>query len=143
AQAGALAKKCDDEGFRWRLVPFDWAPGRVRRIWSLLRFARELRGSHPTVVLPYTALPNVVCNLTWRLAGARFCMWNQRAAHPYLRGSRLEALALRSAPCIVSNSEHAARELAVLHGLAADRIRVIRNGVELERSADGRDAWRE
>ena len=143
SNAGALAQLCESDGFSWRLLPLRWSGGRLRRLMTALRFARELNRAQPTVLLPYTTLPNVLCALSWRLAGARFCIWSQRAAHPFVLGSRLEKAALRLAPCVVSNSRHAAADLATRHGLPQDTIHVIPNGVSLDEPQLSRAEWRQ
>ena len=45
-----------------------------------IRLAWALRRARPDVILPYTMRPNVLCGVLRRLAGARFCVWNQRDA---------------------------------------------------------------
>jgi glycosyltransferase involved in cell wall biosynthesis len=91
--------------------------------------------------LPYTSFPNVICGLSWRLTGARACVWNQRDAGLEL-ASPAAPWAVRNTPLFLSNSAVGAAFLTQSLGVAPYRVRVVRNAVELGPPRDDRAAWR-
>jgi len=109
---------------------------------SLTRLAWALRRARPDVILPYTMRPNVLCGLLWCLAGARLCVWNQRDAGLQRMGPRLERHAVARVPLFVANSLPARDFLVNELGLAADRVRLVSNGVELAPPLESRAGWR-
>jgi len=139
---GKAAELCDRMGVPWRMVPFRWEPGRLKRTAMLLRVARDLRRLRPDVLLPYTMHPNVVCGLIWQLTGARLCMWNQRDEGRQRVEPRWERLAVRRMPWFASNSAHGADFVTNTLGAPRDRMLVIHNGVEPASPAKDRAAWR-
>jgi glycosyltransferase involved in cell wall biosynthesis len=138
---GSASELCDQLGIPWRIVPFQWEPQRGRLVQSLVRLAAGVRGLRPQVLLPYTMHPNVACGLVWRLAGARFCMWNQRDEGRQRLPPRWERLAVRWTPWFASNSTHGAEFVTGL-GAPTERMRVIHNGVVAELPQEDRKAWR-
>src|SRR5262249_60216028 len=71
------------------------------------------------------------------------------AARPRARGLyhrivlALERRVFARTPCIVAIAEAGRREIATLYGVAADRLSVVYNGVDLERfHPDNRARWR-
>jgi UDP-glucose:(heptosyl)LPS alpha-1,3-glucosyltransferase len=85
------------------------------------------------------------CHASWLAARGGLAAWSP--------GERLavaiERASVRAARVVVANSEMAARELRVFHGLPEERVRVVRNGVDAERfrpdagrRAAARLAWR-
>ena len=69
------------------------------------------------------------CHRTWlRLRGGVSTPWDQLEA-------ALDTAALRRAQVVICNSEMAARDVVVDGGVAPMRVRVVRNGVDLERFA--------
>lgn len=139
---GALTRLCDELGIPWRLESCPWPSGRAGKLRSLARLAWALRRARPDVILPYTMRPNVLCGLLWRVAGARFCVWNQRDAGLQRMGPRLERRAVARVPLVVANSLPARDFLTGELGLAADRVRLVPNGVELAAPDEGRASWR-
>jgi glycosyltransferase involved in cell wall biosynthesis len=113
--------------------PLRW----VHRLW---RVSRQLKAGLADVVLPFTTWPNVVAGLTYRLAGARFCLWGER----HSGGERvpgIERLAVTQYRRFAANStagvEFLKREMAVPH----ERIAFIPNGIE-ESPVEGASDWR-
>lgn len=141
-EAGRAAELCDEYGIPWRLVPFHWAYNKVERLGNLLRFARRLRAARPDIIMPYTMLPNVVCGLTWRLSGAKVCVWNQRDEGRDRFQPFIERWAARLTPRFISNSQHGADFLVEAAGVSPERISVIYNGVTLPAPEADRAAWR-
>ncbi len=129
---GAVARVCEDLGIKWKVVPFEWPAGNVRRIRDLAGFACRLRRARPDVLMPYTVIPNVACGLVWQWTGASRCIWNQRGIlDPYI-SFRWQTLAARRASCLITNAAHTAASLVDQLGVDPRRIRVVNNGIDLE-----------
>jgi len=139
---GPAAAICERHGLAWRVVPFYFGGRLPRRLARLFKLARLLRAARPDILLPYTLIPNVVCGLTWRLAGARACVWNQRDAGIVRMGDVWERAAVRLTTRFVANSRQGARFLVDELKATASKVRVIRNGVEKLTPELGREAWR-
>jgi glycosyltransferase involved in cell wall biosynthesis len=139
---GKFARMCEERGIPARIVRAGWPEGRFRKLAALADFAGRIRAERPDVLMSYHWLPNVLCGLTWRLSGARTCVWNQRNAGIGLDGSRLHRLAVRLTPCFLSNSGHGRDFLIGRYGVPAGRVRVVPNGIRLAPPADTRAAWR-
>ena len=139
---GALTQLCDALGIPWRLDHCPSPADRMSTLRSLTRLAWALRRARPDVILPYTMRPNVLCGLLWCLAGARLCVWNQRDAGLQRMGPRLERHAVARVPLFVANSLPARDFLVNELGLAADRVRLVSNGVELAPPLESRAGWR-
>ncbi len=139
--SGRAAELCQRSDIPWRYVPEQWGPGPLRWPLMLGRFARTLRRWRPEIVLPYTAFPNVICGLSWRVAGAGVCIWNQRDAGLGLTSPAV-GWAVRNTPLFLSNSSVGAEYLAKTLRVASHRIRMVRNAVQLDPPRDARSAWR-
>jgi glycosyltransferase involved in cell wall biosynthesis len=134
SEPGRTSELCQNGGIPWRSVALTFGRTRVTH-WprAVLAFSDLLRREAPDIVLPYTSTPNIVCGLSWRLCGAKTCVWNQRDEGIGLVGSlRAARLAIRNTPAFVSNSVAGVDYLCQTFNLSADRISVIPNGVELE-----------
>ena len=141
---GRAARACQALGIPCRFLPFEnisWRRHRGRWILQWARLVAALRRLRPDVLMPYYALPNLACGLTWRAAGARLCVWNQRdeglRAH-----QRLEAMAAQRTPCFIANSPGAAGFLTGAMGVPSWRVHLIPNGVELPDARPRRGGWR-
>jgi glycosyltransferase involved in cell wall biosynthesis len=89
-------------------------------------------------------LPNVVCGLTWRLAGANLCVWNQLDVLGTRRFSRrLFRRALQASPLVVTTAYHVREWLVEQWGADPARVHVIRSEVSLAPAAESRESWRE
>ena len=139
---GRLAVLCDEHGIPWHIVSTPWVEGRARRIRALREFAGQLRRAHVDVLLPYMEMPNLVCGVTWRFTGAKACVWNQRDDGIARIRTRYERVAIRSTPRFISNSAHAVQHLVRDRGVAANRVKLIHNGVELPPALHDRTMWR-
>ena len=142
-EPGRVATLCDEYGIQWRVVPFPWSEYRSERVKRLARFTWMLRGIRPNAILPYMALPNMVCGLVWRWTGAQTCIWNQRDDGVARLGTRYEPWAVSQTPRFIANSVHGARFLTEELNADPNRVRVIRNGVELGEPELDRRAWRD
>lgn len=141
-RSGRAADLCDELGVPWRLFPLP--PGPSYRGWWLRaawKLARKLRKEGAEVLLPYLAMPNILCGLGWRFSGAGTCIWNQRDLGHCL-DSRIVPWAVRNTPAFVSNSHVGADYLADRFGLARNRIHVAHNAISLPPPLAGRDDWR-
>jgi glycosyltransferase involved in cell wall biosynthesis len=138
--AGAI---CDRHGLAWRVIPFYFTGGLPGRLTGLKRLARIIRDARPDILLPYTLIPNVVCGLTWRLTGARACVWNQRDAGIERAGYVWERCAVRLTPQFISNSRQGARFIIDELKAPASKVQVIHNGVEHTSPGLDRASWRE
>jgi glycosyltransferase involved in cell wall biosynthesis len=138
---GRAAELCDRLGIPWRYVPERWSGGPLR--WPLMigRFARTVRRWRPDILLPYTSFPNILCGLSWRLTGARVCIWNQRDAGLDL-ASPAAPWAVRNTPLFLSNSAVGEQFLTQSLGVSPRRVRVVRNAVHLDPPRHDRAAWR-
>ncbi len=138
---GRAAELCERLGVPWRYVPERWGRGILRWPAMIGTFARTVRRERPDILLPYTAFPNVICGLTWRLSGARVCIWNQRDVGLGL-ASPAVPWAVRNTPLFLSNSGVGAEFLVETLRVDARRVRVVRNAVQLSPPQDDRTAWR-
>lgn len=132
------------EGIPWSSIPVPWVGSRAGKTVSLGRTARRLRMLRPDVLLPSTNLPNVVCGLTWRLTGARLCVWNQCDVLGTRRFSRkLFRRALHATPLVITTAFHAREWLVAEWGVDSDRAHVIRSEVRLAAPREDRRTWRD
>jgi hypothetical protein len=120
-----VADMCEGLGIDWRIVPFSWPFTRRGKLRMLFRLVRLLRKASPSVLLPYTMSPNVVCGLIWRFTGARVCVWNQRDAGLHRMGARAERLAVARTPWLVANSQAGADFLEGELSVSSPRVRVM------------------
>jgi len=142
-KSGPVAEICEQHGLRSRVIPYPFTESRASRLRALVRVGRSLRRARPDILLPYTFGPNVVCGLVWKWTGARACVWNQRDEGIVPFGSPSVRWAAQRTPRFVSNCEAGARFLVEELGVAAEKVTVIRNGVETVAPQFDRRAWRE
>ncbi len=138
-----LAETCDRAGIPWEKFPLRHKHrGRLAQVGDLWRFSALQRRRRIDVVLPYCMFQNVFAALTWRLGGARLCVWNQRDEGRQRPERWLEKLAISQTRCFVSNSGHGAAFLERTLGVHRGAIHVIYNGVGLPAARLDRNAWR-
>lgn len=140
---GKVAGLCDAVGITWHSLEADWPPNRLGRIRAAIQFGISLRQYRPDVLLPYCWFPNMICGLSWRLTGARQCVWNQRDIGLHYKGTRLERLSARFTPAFISNSQHGADFLVRDLVVDPQKIQVVYNGVELTAPVENRASWRQ
>jgi glycosyltransferase involved in cell wall biosynthesis len=141
---GRARTVAEAEGIPWSTVRTPWTGSRLTRMLSLLRVAAALRRLKPDVLLAHTNLPNVVCGLIWRLAGARLAVWNQWDVLGTRRFSpELFRRALHATPLVITEALHAREWLVEEWAADPERVHVIRGDVQLSPPREGRDAWRE
>lgn len=115
---------------------------RLEQVRDVVRFGATLRRLRPDVLLPYTMLANVLSGLTWRMAGARLCIWNQRDEGRSRVARWVERRAVRQTSHFLSNSSHGAQFLVETLGVPPAKVDVIYNGIELARPVRDRHDWR-
>lgn len=140
-EPGRLAVLCDEYEIPWRIVPNPWVGGRIERLKRLAAFARQLRRTHPDIILPYMEMPNVVCGLVWRWTGALLCVWNQRDDGVARIQTRYGPWAIRFTPHFIANSRTGAEHLVRSRSVPKARVHIVYNGVELGPEPD-REKWR-
>jgi glycosyltransferase involved in cell wall biosynthesis len=138
-----MVESIEREGLSWERFTFTHTYGeRLRQAWDLARFVVFLRRERPDVVLSYCMFPNIVSALTWKLGGARVCIWNQRDEGRGRVMRAVERVAVRQVRRFVSNSTHGADFLTDTLGVPREQVHVVRNGIETIRAQRDRGAWR-
>ncbi|MFC1497529.1 glycosyltransferase [Verrucomicrobiota bacterium] len=152
SKPGLLSEFCDEQGIRWRYIPFEW-PMYVERIttnilcscirgFSIVKFGRLLRRVRPDIIISYTMIPNLVCGIVWQKTGARVLIWNQRDEGRHRMGKFWEKLAVSRTSWFASNSLHGADFLVQQLAVSKERVRVIHNAVRLAPQKADRMTWR-
>jgi glycosyltransferase involved in cell wall biosynthesis len=142
-KSGPVADICERHGICWKVVPYPFRARLGQRFPSLLKVAWQLRQAHPDILLPYTFVPNVVCGLVWKWAGAGLCVWNQRDEGIVPLTARWERWAVKRTPRFISNSTAGARYLVEQLNVSADKVCVVHNGIEEANPQLDRQSWRE
>lgn len=135
----------------WSLFGADWYPGDYRSefeakgiptkvlgfgmpryawVQRCLPILRELKRSRVDVLLPFTAWPNVVAGLTYRLGGVKLCIWGERNAGGE-RVPGVERIAVRQYRRFIANSSGGVEFLVREMKVPRQRISFVPNGVEL------------
>ncbi len=140
---GRLSELCDLHDIPWRIVPFPFA----RRSWKagieILGFSKLLRKEKVDVLIPYTTMPNLVCNLASCFSNVKVCAWNQRDEGLERFVPWVEDIALRIASPIISNSTGAAKFLVTEKNIINNKIFIIPNGISLDAAVESRICWRQ
>jgi glycosyltransferase involved in cell wall biosynthesis len=140
---GKVAELCDAVGIPWHSLDADWPPNRLGRVRAAIQFGLSLRQYKPDILLPYCWFPNMICGLSWRLSGARLCVWNQRDEGRHFSGTRLGRLSAKLMPKFISNSKHGADFLVEELNVNRENIAVVHNGIEFGGSIETHFSWRE
>jgi glycosyltransferase involved in cell wall biosynthesis len=128
----SLAERCDQAGVPYSFFELQHGyKSRMGQARDALRFVGRLRRQRAQILLPYCMFQNVLCGLTWRPAGVRLCIWNQRDEGRSRLDPWLERIAVRLTPRFISNSTHGATFLTEQLRIAPTRVRVVHNGIEL------------
>ena len=139
---GAIARAAAADGIETAASPVHWSAPRTAKLRALAGLARRLRAARVDVLVPYTALPNVVCGLVAPWAGARLVVWNQRDLGIDESSGLARRWVVARSPCFVANSGAARRYLVDSLGASAERVRIVPNGVALEPAARDGAEWR-
>jgi glycosyltransferase involved in cell wall biosynthesis len=105
-----------------------------------LRFARYLKWNRIQVVHAYNLYANVFAIPAARLAGVPVVMASIRDMGTYLTPiqRRVQRFVCALADCVVGNAEAVGRWL-LSEGYAPEKIRIIRNGIDVSRFSKGED----
>ena len=138
---GRLSECCDELGIPWRGIPFHW--GLSRRWYYFPKALATLKAEKPDILISYTCVPNLVCALSRRLAGAKLSVWNQADEGLLMNRWPLHRWAVRESRCIISNSSGGKNFLVNTYGIPARDIHLIYNGIALPSPLHRRNTWRE
>ena len=139
---GIISQMCADENIPCRVVPFQWFQGTVKRLISLFYLLIMLRKARPDILLPHTLIPNTACGFVWRWSGAKKCIGYEGGHEFGLAGRNWETLAVKLTPGFLCNVQHLADEMIVFYRLDKNKIKIVRNGVELPEAIHSRSWWR-
>ena len=141
-QKGTVSTLCSEAGIPCQgvicRVPgkrYDW----LTSLWVLYKAIRHV---HPTIILPSTWRPNVLCGLLWKFTGAKHCVWNQRDEGRCLDNSFWHRTAVRMSSSYMSNTLQGRDFLLGKYGLSEGQVKVIQNGVALDQPVLDRKGWR-
>jgi glycosyltransferase involved in cell wall biosynthesis len=130
-------------------LPFDFFDlrheygSRLGQAADLFRFTRLLRQHRVQVLLPYCMFQNVLCGLTWRIGGARVCIWNQRDEGRSRLDSWIERLAVAQTTRFISNSTHGADFVINDLHVSPDKVNVVPNGIVMPSAKSPQKDWRQ
>ena len=107
-------------GMAWRSVVVDWDGSKGAKAGDYTRFLLALRRGKPDLVMSYCSLPNVLCGLAWRAAGASTSVWQQQDVSPFRRArDSTRRRAAGRTPVFVANAAHGAEHLVSDVGCAS------------------------
>lgn len=144
-ELGELTQLCEANRVPWKNKPFFWTAKWYLtpvKIVELLKLTLLLRKNKPDIILSYTWLPNVVCGLTGKIAGAKLCVWNQRDEGIGLKGTFWERQAIKRTSFFLSNTERGKELLINKYGPDPRKVFTIVNGIELPSPIHDRNTWR-
>ena len=110
--------------------------GRIGRMWGLQRAAARIPRGDYDAVLGFCRVPGLD---VYRAGGGCHAAWMDTAGWSAADAVEraLDRRAVLSAGLVVANSRFAGAQLTDRYGLAADRLRVVHNGVDLARFRPG------
>lgn len=138
-----VAKLLEFENISWRKIDWPWAHSNFSKIAKLISFRKELKAAKPDIILPFLTSASLFCGLIWKFTSAKSCYWNQRDEGRDLRFSRIEKFAIGNMTAIISNSVHAAKSVQTHFKVSDENMKVIYNGVLLEKPLMPPNQWRE
>jgi glycosyltransferase involved in cell wall biosynthesis len=142
ADDGVVARAAAADGIDTMTSPVSWSARRATKLRALAGLTQQLRAARVDVLVPYTAVPNVVCGLVAPWAGARMVVWNQRDLGIDESPGLARRWVVARTPRFVANSATSRRYLVEALGAREDRVSVVPNGVVLEPPVRDRAEWR-
>lgn len=131
-QDDVVSSYCENLGFKTLIKTLNWSQNSLlRQIKAIIKFIIFLRKLKPDIILPYTHLPNILCNLTWRFTSAIFCCWNQRNSTSFNIYLLWEKFAVKNSSVILTNSANVRDKLMNENLFASKKIYYIRNGIDI------------
>src|SRR5207249_1012648 len=67
---GLVQEECRSLGFECHFWPVSLGNSRRKNLNAILQFGKRLRDLDPYYIAPYAMLPNLLCGIVWRFAGA-------------------------------------------------------------------------
>lgn len=142
---GVVCDELEALDIPWRSVQFDFyfinhfakfsfSKSGVSHLLKLQKqiraFADQIKDFAPDIVMPYTYYPNVVAGLSYRKAGAKICIWNQRdiGTEGFSKGYA-ELKAAEQISHFVANSTEGAEFIRSCFQVAPGKVSVIHNGI--------------
>lgn len=117
---------------------------RLQRLlfWKQLRpFVPVFRDYHPDVIISFNNLPNLINGLVGSYTGVKCRMWSQQSVNDYPFTNWIDKKAFDGISCIVSNSHHALKKMALQIPIPAVKGFVVPNGIELEKAVYTPQQW--
>ncbi|MDD2366339.1 MAG: glycosyltransferase family 4 protein [Desulfuromonadaceae bacterium] len=143
AHGGKLTSKCDKFGIPWRILGNPLSGTFVSTVVKLLGISWSFRRANADIVLPYTLVPNVISGITWRLGGAKLCVWNQRDEGTEGHREPFERWAVRLTPMFFANSRAGADYVIGSLCVDSQKVTVVHNGIALEKPQETRSVCRQ
>jgi len=84
----------------------------------------------------------MACGFVWCWSGAKKCIWYECGYEFGLVDHGWETLAAKQMPLFICNAQHLADEMVRVYHLDKNKIKIIRNGVELPEAVHSRAWWR-
>jgi len=138
---GLIGEILQEKGIEIVRVP-EIGNGIAAKVWGLLRLVRMARKARPTILVPLCDYPNKLWGAIWEFTGARACVWNQLDEGREITGKFLEKRSLKRSSVFVANSEEGKKFLKQRFKIQDHRIRIIYNGIHLEKEELDRPGWR-
>jgi glycosyltransferase involved in cell wall biosynthesis len=141
APQGLIGEVLRDKGIKIVQVP-EIRSGIIQKTLGLARLILMLRKAKPTIILPFCDYPNKLCGALWEFTGAKACIWNQMDEGREITNKFLEKRSLKRSSIFVANSEEGRSFLKTSFKIQDKKIRIIHNGIHLEKAGMDRAGWR-
>lgn len=105
AAPGLLTQHLNRAGIKNYFVDCLFPDSKVKTAFGFVKLLLLLRRLKPTVLMPYTYVPNMMVSLIWRLTQAKIAIWNQRDEGLGVLPGKLNTLAIRNASGFIANSK--------------------------------------
>jgi glycosyltransferase involved in cell wall biosynthesis len=104
---------------------------RLRKIITLIGFARFIRALKPHTIIAFTHWPNLICGSIWRTTGANRFFWNQRSVDSNIAFTIWERLAIFARPNYLSNGQAGLNFIAERHQIKSEDVHIIPNAISV------------
>lgn len=110
---GLLTTQLEAKGITNYLVDCLFPDSKTKTLLGFVKLLILLRKIKPTILLPYTYVPNVMVGLIWRFTQAKKCIWNQRDEGLGVEPSMINKFAIKNISGFIANSKGGAKYLQV------------------------------